>query len=101
VHVADRLVGTGFETHIDAAFFACLQHDPCFAETAFIRQGRGEKIGQTPAAPEFILIDRFEAQGIQKWLLMLRLFTLVRYRPILNNVERCRDPVLRVVGDNG
>ena len=47
--------------------FAVAEH-PRFAERAFIRQGRGEKIGQTPAAPEPILIDRFEAQGIQQCL---------------------------------
>jgi TIR domain-containing protein len=45
-------------------------------------------------------LDRWYLAPGSRWR-MLRLFTLVRYRPILNNVERCRDPVLRVVGDNG
>src|SRR6202162_6248608 len=32
------------------------------------RQRCGEQVAQTPAAPEPILINRFESQGIQKYL---------------------------------
>jgi hypothetical protein len=39
---------------------------PCFADRAVARQRHGEQASQTPAAPEAILIDRFESQGIER-----------------------------------
>ena len=41
---------------------------PGFADRAVARKRCGEQVGQTPAAPEPILIDRFEAKGIQRYL---------------------------------
>src|SRR5450755_4243949 len=42
---------------------------PRFAESAVARQRRGEQFGQTPTAPNPILIDWFESQGIEKYLI--------------------------------
>ena len=59
--------GLPFERSIgDAALMviAVAEH-PCFADRTVARQRRGEQAGQTPAAPEPILIDRFESQRIK------------------------------------
>ena len=44
---------------------AITQH-PRLANWAVARQRRGQKGGQTPAAPEPVLIDGLELQGIQR-----------------------------------
>ena len=83
--------GSPFERSIGNAtrmVIAVAEH-PGFADGTITRQRRGEQVGQTPAAPEPILIDWFESQGIQKLLSqelsLLLLRTVGRpYRP-----ERC------------
>ena len=53
--------------HAALVVFAVAQH-PRFAKRAIIRQWHVQQIGQTPAAPESILIDWFESQRIQTCL---------------------------------
>src|ERR1035441_7193822 len=42
---------------------------PCFTDGSVPRKRCGEQIGQPPAAPQPILVDRLEAQGIQRHLI--------------------------------
>src|ERR1039458_2136114 len=42
--------------------------DPRFADRAVARERRAEQVGKTTAAPEPILINRCESQGIQRYL---------------------------------
>ena len=60
--------GPSFERSIgDAArMVLAVAQQPGFADGAIAGQRRGEQVGQTPAAPEPILIDRFESQWIQR-----------------------------------
>ena len=51
-----------------ALMIIAVAKQPCFADRAVTRQWCGEQVVQMPAAPEPILIDRFELQGIQKYL---------------------------------
>ena len=66
--------GLPFERSVGNAarmVFAVAQY-PRFADRAVARQRRREQAGQTPAAPEPILIDRLEPQRIQKDLTVTR-----------------------------
>ena len=62
--------GPPFERPIGnmARMVIAVAEHPRFADGAIARQRCGEQVGQTPAAPEPILIDRFESQGVQKLL---------------------------------
>jgi hypothetical protein len=53
----------------EAGMVIAVAEHPCFADRAVARQRRGKEIGQPPAAPEPILIDRRESQRIQRYLI--------------------------------
>src|ERR1035437_6479761 len=59
--------GSPFERSIGnlAGMVIAIAQHPRLADGAIAWQRCGEQVGQTPAAPEPILIDRFESQGIQ------------------------------------
>jgi hypothetical protein len=48
----------------EAGMVVAVTEDPGFADRAVSRQRSGENAGQAPAAPEPVLVDRFESQGI-------------------------------------
>jgi hypothetical protein len=57
--------------------FAVAQQ-PGFADGTIAGQRRGEQIGQTPAAPEPILINRIKSQWIQRYFIHgISIFTLL------------------------
>ena len=62
-HLTD---GPPFERSIGntARMVCAVAEYPRFADRAVARQRRCEQVGQTPSAPEPILIDRFESQWI-------------------------------------
>ena len=63
--------GPSFERSIgDAAgMVIAVAQQPRFADGAIAGQRRGEQVGQTPATPEPILVDRFESKRIQRYLI--------------------------------
>jgi len=48
----------------EAGMVIAVTENPRFANRAISRQRSGENVGQTPATPEPILVDRFESKGI-------------------------------------
>ena len=62
--------GPPFERSIGdlAGMVIAVAQQPGFADGPVTGQRRGEQIGQSPAAPEPILVDRFESQRIQMCL---------------------------------
>src|ERR1019366_530206 len=62
--------GSPFERSIGnvARMVIAVAKHPCFADRTITGQRCGEQVGQTAAAPEPILIDWFESQGVQKLL---------------------------------
>ena len=48
----------------NAGMVIAVAQDPSFSKRAISRQWSGENVGQTPTAPEPILVDRFESKGI-------------------------------------
>ena len=53
----------------EAGMVIAVAQQPGFADGAIARQRGGEQVGQTPATPKPILIDRFESQRIQRYLI--------------------------------
>ena len=62
--------GPAFEWSISnlARMVIAITEYPRFADRPVARHRCGEQVGQTPAAPEPILIDRLESERIQKYL---------------------------------
>src|ERR1700686_3459606 len=53
----------------EAGMVLAVTEYPCFADRAVAGQRSGEQVRQTSSAPEPILINRFEAKGIQRYLI--------------------------------
>ena len=66
-HLSDRPPFEGSIGNLAWMIVAVAEY-PGFTDGSIARQRCAEQIRQTPAAPDPILIDRFESQGIKRYL---------------------------------
>src|ERR1039458_341530 len=84
--VADGLPLKGSVGNL-ALMIVAVAEQPRFANRTVTRQRRGEQAGQTPAAPQPILINWLEAQGIQRNLTHALSSNSRVHRPVLRSIR--------------
>jgi hypothetical protein len=71
--------GLPFERSVSdyTGMFVAVAQDPSFADRAIARERRRHKVAQTSTTPKPILVDRFESQRIERYIIHQKYYGVI------------------------